>query len=198
MQSRHGSSKLWVALDDGQWRQFPAHDLPTHCTSPESPTGSWLYLTSFKLQRLVSAHSNTAMKQPCNKSIFRNIDYETSPELIKFFFDVVVQLSEENIVQGLSLLLHKGLHASVVSMLMCYLVPTAWGEDALFAPIGRSCPALDMLSSLLMNNHGHRKFKFISTRSLLPSTKNQPLQKTTNRSDVASFSAINTWQGEDD
>ena len=39
------------------------------------------------------------------------MDYETSPELIKFFFDVVVQLSEENIVQGLSLLLHKGLHA---------------------------------------------------------------------------------------
>lgn len=86
----------------------------------------------------------------------------------------------------------------VVSMLMCYLVPTVWGKDALFAPIGRSCPALDMLSSLLMNNHGHHTFKFISTRSLLPSTKNQPLQKGMNRSDIASFSAINTWQGEDD
>ena len=49
---------------------------------------------------------------------------------------------------------------------------TAWGKDALFAPIGRSCPTLDMLSSLLMNNHGHHMFKFTS---LLPSTKNRPL-----------------------
>ena len=34
------------------------------------------------------------------------------PELVKFFLNVVVEFAEENVIQGLTLLLHEGFDAS--------------------------------------------------------------------------------------